>query len=156
MSDDSSKPKPPPTGEASAQGPLRGTMGDIKDIVALIFDFDDTLSPDSTSKLLEKHDIEPADFWQRDAKALIKDGYDQTAAFLKLFLDNIGKGKKLGELTNAKLREFGSSLEFYDGLPEFLDEIENEVHANYKNIDVEFYIVSGGLYGIIKGTKIAG
>jgi FMN phosphatase YigB (HAD superfamily) len=42
------------------------------DIVAVIFDFDDTLVPDSTSKLLKEHGIDPTAFWQHDARRLIE------------------------------------------------------------------------------------
>ena len=127
------------------------------DIVALIFDFDDTLVPDSKSKLLKEHGIDPAEFWQVQARKLIDQGYDPPAAYLKLLLDNVGQGEKLGDLTNAKLRQFGRSLDddFYPGIPEFFDEIEADVRANYKNIVVEFYIISGGLYEIAKGSKIS-
>jgi len=126
------------------------------DIVAIIFDFDDTLAPDATSKFLRTHGIDPDSFWQQDAKALIEQGYDQPTAYLKLLLDNVGPGKRLGELTNQKLREFGASLDgdFYPGLPDFFDDVRAKVKAQFKNIDVEFYIISGGLYEIIRGSKI--
>jgi len=126
------------------------------DIVALVFDFDDTLAPDSTTKLLRAHGIDTAKFWQTEAKALVASGYDPPSAYLKLLLDNIGPGKPLGELTNAKLREFGASLDadFYPGLPEFFDDVREDVAKNYKNIQVEFYIVSGGLYEVLTGSSV--
>jgi len=130
------------------------------DIVALIFDFDDTLAPDSTSALLEKHGIAPIDFWTRDVKQLVKEGYDPPAAWLKLLLENVGNSedKKLGNLTNAMLREFGAAFRsdyFYPGVPDFFDDIEKEVRENYEGIKVEFYIVSGGLYEVISSTRIS-
>ncbi len=126
------------------------------DIVALIFDFDDTLAPDSTSKLLRAHGIETYPFWQNDVKRLVESGYDQPTAYLKLILDNIGPKKPLGELTNARLREFGASLDddYYPGLPDFFDDVRNYVETHYRNIQLEFYIISGGLYQIVKGSKI--
>jgi hypothetical protein len=93
------------------------------EIVALIFDFDDTLVPDSTTTLLKNSGIETNKFWQ-DARTLVEQGYDQPSAYLKLILDNVGDGKALGNLTNAKLRELGASLDddFYPGLPQFFDD----------------------------------
>jgi hypothetical protein len=125
------------------------------EIVALIFDFDDTLAPDSTTKLLKTSSIDTNRFWQ-DARTLVERGYDQPSAYLKLILDNIGEGKALGRLTNATLRQFGASLDgdFYPGLPQFFDEISNYVGQNYKNIQIEFYIVSGGLYEVVAGSAI--
>jgi len=126
------------------------------DVVALIFDFDDTLAPDSTSTLLRSHGIDLSKFWQTDAKALLGRGYDQPSAYLKLLIDNIGEGKPLGPLTNAKLREFGATLDadFYPGLPDFFDDVRSDVEKNYKNIQVEFYIISGGLYEVVRGSAI--
>jgi phosphoglycolate phosphatase-like HAD superfamily hydrolase len=129
----------------------------VIDIIALIFDFDDTLVPDSLTALLQQHGIDPSDFWQVKAKNLIQKGYDPPAAYLKLILDNIGDGKPLGNLTNEKLREFGATLDkhFYPGLPEFFDEVRAEIkETEIENIKVEFYIISGGLQPILEGSKI--
>jgi phosphoserine phosphatase len=127
-----------------------------RDLVAVIFDLDDTLVPDSTTKLLREHGIDTQKFWQQDVNALVQAGYDPPAAWLRLLLENIGPERKLGNLTNEKLREFGASLDstFYPGLPEFFDEVRKNVRASYENIEVEFYIISGGLYEVARGSKI--
>lgn len=132
-------------------------MSDIvaTEIVALIFDFDDTLVPDSTTKLLKAHGIDTNGFWQ-EARTLVEQGYDQPSAYLKLILDNVGAAKPLGELTNARLRKFGEAVDhdFYPGLPDFFDWVRDYVNGNYKNIAVEFYIVSGGLYELVAGSAV--
>ncbi len=126
------------------------------DIVAVIFDFDDTLAPDTTTALIEKFGLNPEHFWRRDAQALIEQGYDQPTAYLKLLLDNIGSGKPLGMLTNLGLREFGSGIDktLYAGLPQFFDDARAYVRQSFRNIEVEFYVISGGLYEIIRGSSI--
>lgn len=85
-----------------------------------------------------------------------QNGYDPPLAYLKLLLDNVGKDKPLGEITNKDLNEFGSSIDktFHEGLPQFFDDIRDDVKNTYKDIEVEFYIVSGGLQPIIEGTAI--
>ena len=94
-------------------------MGDSHAILALIFDFDDTLVPDSTTQLLLQHGIDPQQFWGRDAKNLVQSGYDPALAYLKLLLDNIGPGKPLGDLTNEGLGKFGAQLDrkYFPGIP---------------------------------------
>jgi|SRR5271157_2992811 len=130
-------------------------MSQITDVIALIFDFDDTLAPDSTVALLASRGIDTSKFWavQRE---LIQSGYDPPLAYLKLLLDNIGKDKPLGELTNRDLIKFATSIDntFHEGLPEFFDEIKDDVKNTYKDIEVEYYIVSGGLQSIIESTVI--
>jgi phosphoserine phosphatase len=128
----------------------------VTDIVALVFDFDDTLVPDSTTKLLRAHSIDADDFWNVKSKFLIQQGYDPPSAYLKLLIDNIGDGKPLGRLTNQELHEFGTSLDgdFYPGLPAFFDEVKTETQAKFRDIQVEFYIISGGLQPILEGSGI--
>jgi hypothetical protein len=128
----------------------------ITDIIALVFDFDDTLVPDSTTKLLRIHGIDTSEFWKVKTKELIQRGYDPPSAYLKLILDNIGNGKPLGQLTDADLLRFGEGLDgdFFPGLPQFFDEVRAEVKAGFKNIEVEYFIISGGLQPVLQGSKI--
>jgi phosphoserine phosphatase len=127
----------------------------VKEIIAIVFDFDDTLMPDSTSKLLRSHGVKPEDFWPKSDE-LIRQGYDQPTAYLKLLLDNVGEGKPLGSLTNDDLRRFGAGLDgdFFSGLPGFFDDVRSQVLQRFKNIDVEFYIISGGLQAIMEGSNV--
>jgi hypothetical protein len=45
-----------------------------KDIIALIFDFDDTLTPDSTTQLLRSYGIDTSKFWQQDVASPYRAG----------------------------------------------------------------------------------
>ena len=128
----------------------------VTDIMAVVFDFDDTLMPDTTTALLRKHGIKPEGFWPQ-AKALIDEGYDQPSAYLRLLLDNVGENKPLGKLTNLALEEFGAALdgEYYRGLPAFFDDLRSDVEKQFKGaIKVEYYIISGGLQSILRGNNI--
>jgi hypothetical protein len=131
-------------------------MSQVTDIVAVIFDFDDTLLPDSTTKLLKAHGIDTDFFWSKQARDLILQGYDPPAAYLNLMLNNTGEGKPLGSLTNQKLTDFGASLDntFHEGLPQFFEDVWLEVKSKFKNIEVEFYIVSSGLQAVMEGSAV--
>lgn len=122
-------------------------------VLAVIFDFDDTLAPDSTSALLRKHGLDPDKFWSRDVKALLDQGYDPPLAYLNLLLNNVGPGKPLGELRNSDLAEFGASLDttWFPGLPDLFRDLRSLV-AEHRDITIEFYIVSSGLQAIIQGS----
>lgn len=126
-------------------------MNGFASTLALIFDFDDTLAPDSTTALLGKHGVDTRKFWTKDAKALIAKGYDPAMAYLKLMLDNIGPGRPLGNLRNADLRAFGSGLRLYPGLTELLVDLRASVRK-VKNVEIDFFVVSGGLREIIQGN----
>lgn len=120
--------------------------------IAVVFDFDDTLLPDSTSLFLKSRGVDPKEFWSAQPE-LVERGYDPAMAFLRMFLDSSGEGKPLGKLTNADLRAFGGSLDrtFFKGVTTLPRDLR-AITAQHPNIDIQFFIVSGGLVEIIKGS----
>lgn len=124
--------------------------------IALIFDFDDTLMPDSTSELVKQHGIDPEVFWGKTVRELLLDGYEPALAYLNKLLDNVGEDRALGMLNNSKLREFGKSLagRFYPGVPSLFKELREIASSVSSDINVEFYIVSGGLQDLIEDIPL--
>jgi len=129
-------------------------LPESRDVVAVIFDFDGTLVPDSITQLLQRHHISPKKFWLRDARDLIRQGYDQVHAYLNLLLRNIGKNKPLGALTNTDLMKFGSALDdkFYKGIPRVFHDLQRTGESY--DVKLEFYVISSGLQEMIKGSGI--
>jgi 2-hydroxy-3-keto-5-methylthiopentenyl-1-phosphate phosphatase len=125
--------------------------------IGLIFDFDDTLAPDSTTQLLEEHGIDPEEFWFTEFQSRVREGYDPTVAYLSLLLDKVGDDQPLGELTIEDLEAFGADLTetLYPGIPGLFDDI-NSIADEYEDITIDYYIISEGLEPIIQGTEIAG
>jgi hypothetical protein len=111
--------------------------------------------PDSITSLLNEYGVDSRKFWHQEARALIRAGYDPAHATLRLLMDKIGPGKPLGELTNQDLNKFGLKHErdLYPGVPTLFDDLRRKVKP-FKNIDLEFYIISGGLQEIIEGNSI--
>jgi haloacid dehalogenase-like hydrolase len=130
-------------------------MSDQHAILAVIFDFDDTLLPDSTTALLKSAKIDTTDFWNVQARKLAETGFEPNLAYLHLLLGLVGKNKPLGALSNAMLRAFGASLNkaFFVGIPQLFNDLR-KVAATVDGVDIEFYIVSSGLAEIIRGSKI--
>lgn len=124
--------------------------------VGLIFDFDDTLAPDSTTRLLEQHGIDPDEFWFTEFQSRVREGYDPTVAYLSLLLDKAGDDQPLGQLTIDDLEVFGGNLTetLYPGIPGLFDDISS-IADEYEDITIDYYILSEGLEPIIKGTEIA-
>jgi phosphoserine phosphatase len=123
-------------------------------VLALVFDFDDTLVPDSTTKLLKSKGVDTDKFWGKDAPRLVDEGYDPPLAYLRLMLEMVGDGKPLGRLRLDDLRNFGTTLDgdFYPGLPDLFTELR-EMVKEYRDISIEFYIISGGLEAIVLGSN---
>ena len=119
---------------------------------AVIFDFDDTLAPDSPSLLLAKHGIDPATFWTQEAAPLVKRGYDPTLAWLKLFLDRIGPDRTLGSLRRGDLQDFGRGIR--DKLFPGVDALSADLKTIGQGFDwkVDLFVVSGGLEDVVRGA----
>lgn len=124
-------------------------------VIALVFDFDDTLVPDTTSMLLEEKGMDVHRFWTHDVANLVREGYEPAVAWLQLLLENIGPDRPLGEITNADLAAFGARLDrlFYQGLPQMFDDLR-DIAGEFRDLQVEFYIISGGLRDVLLGSKI--
>ena len=127
----------------------------MSQVIAIVFDFDDTLLPDSTSELLESRGIDAMEFWRNEAKALLDLGYDPTHAYLNLILDRVGKGKELGEISNKSLNQFGATLDdtFYPGVKSLFRDLKKTVTSVSDQLSIEFYIISGGLQAVMDGSK---
>lgn len=96
-------------------------------VIAVIFDFDDTLAPDSTSQLLDAHGIDAIEMWATTAPRLVAAGYDPPLAYLNCLLDWVGPDRPLGPLTNTDLAAFGAHLDptFFPGLPALFDDLRD-------------------------------
>ena len=130
-------------------------MSTRSDHLAVIFDYDDTLVPDSTSLFLQSKGIDVEDFWGRRAKELVESGFDSPLAYLQLMLDEAKPGGDLEGLTLSELQEFGATLDdlYFDGLPEFFNDLRTIV-GDHRDITIEFFIISSGIQSIIEGSTV--
>jgi hypothetical protein len=131
----------------------------MKNIIAVVFDFDITLSPYFQHKIIfDKWGIEEALFWEESWNWL-KKGYDLEHAYLRHLIDC---NKKEGfELNNQKLYEYGKEIDLYEGLSRknnqhsIFDDLENLLKKDEfvdSNIKIEFYCISGGITEMIEGA----
>ena len=132
-------------------------------IIALIWDFDDTLIPGSMQgPIFEKYDINQDIFWQevnglKDHYAAANVKISQSSAYLNHMLTYVQSGQLSG-LNNKELKELGKKIEFFDGVTELFRQLKNDLleHEYYQRYDitVELYIVSSGLVRMINGSAI--
>lgn len=133
--------------------------------IAVIWDFDKTLIPGYMQEPLFKHyNIDGRTFW-REVHALpnqLRREGNELVAEDSIYLNHILAYVRAGifkGLNNKLLRDLGSHLQFYPGLPEFFPAVkervaQNPLFAKY-DIKVEHYIVSTGLRQMILGSTIA-
>jgi phosphoserine phosphatase len=131
-------------------------MSAPQNVIAVVFDFDDTLTDDSTTELLRSHGIDPMEFWNTHVRARVQSGWDPALAYLDLLLEQAAPGGPLEGLTNKRLADFGASLEFYRGIPRLFKDLKGIVAKHeVSKPSIEFYIISGGPQEVIRGTRIA-
>lgn len=132
-------------------------------VIAVIWDFDKTIIKEYMQRpIFEKYNVNEKEFWkevneltERYGKQGVKVNKDT------IYLNHILTCVKQGifkNLNNQTLRELGSDLRFYNGVPEIFIELKNIIEDDrYKRYDIrlEHFIVSTGLTEMIKGSKIA-
>ncbi len=135
-----------------------------QNIITIIWDFDKTLIPYYMQKpLFEEYGIDEKLFWSEVGQlaGLYKQqgiSLSSDTAYLNHILTYVRQAKFAG-LNNSKLRELGTRLEFFPGLPEFFGKCKTLIETNedYSRFDLklEHYIVSTGLTEMIRGSQIS-
>ncbi|MFA6334852.1 MAG: HAD family hydrolase [Bacteroidales bacterium] len=129
-------------------------MKPFKPIVALIYDFDGTLSPGN----MQEYGFIPAinkgkeAFWDENARLATENDADSILTYMWLMLQ---KANAEGlSLKRESFRKYGAKVELFKGVKEWFGLIND--YATRKKIVVEHYINSSGLTEMIEGTPIAG
>ena len=125
-----------------------------KPIVALIYDFDGTLSPGNMQEFgfIQAIGQTPAEFWSKSDGIAIGQDASNILAYMKLMHD---EAKKSGiRLTRADFMRFGADIKLFDGVKDWFRNVN--LYGASKGVKVEHYINSSGLKEIIEGSPIAG
>ncbi len=130
-------------------------MSAPQNIIGLVYDYDQTLSPTymQDEVMFPVFGIKPAAFWKKCQALVAEEGYDNELAYLKALLDYLNFDRP----TNQQLRDLGKNLTFYPGLPEMFGELETLLTPAHRAMDIriEHYIVSSGLKVLIDGSRLA-
>jgi len=131
-------------------------MAASQTIIALIYDYDQTLSPHymQDEVIFPRFGINPQAFWKKCNELVATQGYDNELAYMKTMLDYL----ELDRPTNAELRTLGAELTFYKGLPEMFEEFKTGLltpEQEAMGIAVENYVISSGLKVLLEGSRLA-
>ena len=122
-----------------------------KPIVALIYDFDKTLSPKDMQEysFLPGIRVEPERFWGLCQDFALDHQMDSVLTYMYL-MKRMAQGEL--DLSREKLRELGRDVEFFPGVETWFQRINRIGEEN--GVAVEHYIISSGLTEIIQGSAI--
>lgn len=123
--------------------------------IAVIFDFDETLAPDSTSSFLESLGIDVAHFWQERVNRLKDTGWDPVPAYLYMMIKESQSREASERITKGKLMAWGQELKFYPGVTRIFAELKTHLEQINPEAELEFYLISSGIEAVLKSTAIA-
>lgn len=124
-----------------------------KPIVALIYDFDNTLSTRDMQEFtfIPALGMEAGEFW--DACGEFSHEHDADSILTYMYLmAKMAREKKI-PLTRGALMEMGKGVEFFDGVTDWFERIN--AYGEKKGIEIRHYIISCGLKAMIEGCSIA-
>jgi phosphoserine phosphatase len=127
-----------------------------KKTIALVYDFDGTLSPRPMQDyaFLPQIGEDAAAFWKESNRLAKEQGADSLITYMHLLYK---KAKAKGvRIDRADLVKQGRSVALYPGVPEWFDEIAAyiKLRAETHGVSLRHYLVSSGLTEIIEGTPI--
>jgi hypothetical protein len=136
----------------------------MANIIALIWDFDRTLIDGyMQDPMFEEYGVDKRQFWDEVNSLPEKYAKEQgvkvnpETIYLNHMIKYAREGKFAG-LSNKKLREIGTKMKFYPGMPLFMQKAKDYIKDNPRyaeyDIKLENYIVSTGLTEVIKGSEV--
>ena len=145
-----------PVSGARDAGVPSAPVAPSKTTIALVYDFDGTLSPKPMQEygFLPKLGIEPQAFWAECTALAKAERADPLITYMHLMYK---KAKEKGvRIDRADLVAQGKTVELYPGVDGWFDKMHAYVkkHGGDAGITVKHYLVSSGLAEIIEGTKI--
>jgi hypothetical protein len=122
-------------------------------VVALIYDFDGTLSPGNMQEFgfIKALGMKPKEFWDKAAELSAENDASGILCYMKLMITEAAYRKV--SLREESFEDFGRDVELYEGVEEWFARV-NE-YGRDKGLEMRHYINSSGLKEIIRGTKIA-
>ena len=129
----------------------------LQNVIALLFDCDDTLCSDTTEFLLGEYGVKIEEFWS-DVGRMVGWGWDPPLAYMTLLIERVQYGE-IPDLTTEKLRDIGRKIRFFPGVPRVFEDlrkfVKSESAFREAGVSLEYYVVSGGLEELIRGSVIA-
>ena len=152
-----SEPKPASKTAKSSSVPTAEKKAAFeKKTIALVYDFDGTLSPKPMQEytFLPKIGEDPKAFWAESNAIAREHGADPLITYMHLMYK---KAKARGvRIDREELVALGRDVELFPGVESWFDEIGEyvRIRAESHGVTLRHYLISSGLTEIIEGTSI--
>ena len=128
-------------------------MSPKKPQVALIYDFDGTLSPKNMQEFgfIKSLKMNETEFWKKNAALSKKNDASSILCYMKLMLSE-AKHNDI-PITKKAFTDFGKKIELYPGVEKWFSIVNK--YGQKLGLDIKHYINSSGLKEMIEGSPIA-
>lgn len=123
--------------------------------IALVYDFDGTLSPQPMQEytVLPEIGISPQAFWEECQREAQKYNADAMLTYMRLLTEKIEARQT--HLNKKKLRDLAQGIRYFPGVETWFERINRHVKATSAGkIKIKHYVISAGLKEILEGIKI--
>lgn len=124
-----------------------------KPILAILYDFDSTLAKSDMQNFgfIPALGMTPSEFWGKTCEFSAKTHCERTLSYLYTMIAE-ARERNI-KMTAAWLKELGANIEYYPGVEEWFDRIND--YGEKHGIKVEHYLISSGNKEIVDGCSIA-
>jgi len=123
----------------------------VKEKIALVFDFDETLAPPTHEKLLEITGID-AEEREKLVKGLLDDGWEKILARAYSWIKYSQESRP--KITRQMLQQAGQEMTLFEGVDTLFDRLRGFCLSD--DIEIEFYLLTAGFLELPRATSIAG
>lgn len=125
----------------------------MHEIISIIFDFDDTLAPDSTSGYLGRCGVDVPRFWQEEVRPLMNANWDPVPAYFYKMIEKSNSGD-IEPITRDSLARWGAELPLYKGVETIFGRLRDAARKANPRVSLEFYLISSGIGEVLRHTRI--
>ena len=126
-----------------------------RNIIALIYDFDGTLSPQPMQEytVLPEIGVKPAKFWADVEAEVERTGGEDIVTYMRMMFEEAERAKI--HIDRDKLKEMGRKVEYFDGVEDWFERVNAYVdERSGATVETRHYIISSGLKEILEGVSV--
>jgi phosphoglycolate phosphatase-like HAD superfamily hydrolase len=124
--------------------------------IAIAFDFDNTLVPDTFSALIKDLGFDVDTFRKEKYESRQQSGWDAISArFFSLIEESRKRSEDEGKVTREYIENFGRQLQPFEDVDEMFGRLRQKAEALAPDIVVEFYLITSGFVEIARNTSLA-
>ena len=131
------------------------SKGFFQDTIALVYDFDGTLSPQPMQEytVLPKIGVEPRAFWEKVNREARETESDQMLVYMRHIIESLEQSKL--DVKRADFAAMARRIKYFPGVPTWFARINGYVRRRSRGAArIQHYLISAGQREILEGASI--